>query len=78
MKCSVIRDLLPLYIDEVCSEDTKKLVAEHLAECEECRKTLEKMRKTVELPKLTEEEQKEAKTPFRLIQFLFVHMLCFL
>lgn len=68
MKCSVIKDLLPLYIDDICSKDTKKLVEGHLAECEECRKTLEEMRKTVELPKLTEEEQREAKMPFKLIQ----------
>ncbi|MBE6826877.1 MAG: zf-HC2 domain-containing protein [Ruminococcus sp.] len=41
--CTVIKDLLPLYADEVCSEDSRKMVAEHLADCPECRKTLEKM-----------------------------------
>ncbi len=41
--CTVIKDLLPLYADEVCSEDSRKMVAEHLADCSECRSTLEKM-----------------------------------
>ncbi len=53
--CDVIRDLLPLYIDDVCSEKSKLLVEEHLAECEECRYCLEDMKK--DLPKvLTPEE----------------------
>ena len=38
MKCEIIRDLIPLYLDKVCSEDSRKLVEEHLAECSECRK----------------------------------------
>lgn len=37
LSCDVINDLLPLYHDEVCSEDTRKLVEEHLNECEVCR-----------------------------------------
>ena len=32
MKCEIIRDLIPLYLDKVCSEDSRKLVEEHLAE----------------------------------------------
>lgn len=34
--CEVIKDLLPLYIDSVCSDESKILVSEHLDECEEC------------------------------------------
>ena len=29
MKCEIIRDLIPLYLDKVCSEDSRKLVEEH-------------------------------------------------
>ena len=45
--CDIIKDLLPLYADDVCTEESRKLVAEHLAECSECRKMLEKMGKGV-------------------------------
>ena len=41
--CEMIRDLLPLYVDGVCSELSKKTVSEHLAECMECAAELEKM-----------------------------------
>ena len=40
MNCDVIRDLLPLYADEVCSEASKALVEEHLQSCERCGKEL--------------------------------------
>lgn len=37
MDCNVIKDLLPLYIDECCSEESGKLIADHLKNCESCR-----------------------------------------
>lgn len=46
MKCSVIQDLLPSYVDDICSEDTKELVQEHVAECEQCKAKLEQMKNT--------------------------------
>ena len=38
--CSVIQDLLPLYCDGVCSEESKKLVQAHIADCETCAEEL--------------------------------------
>ena len=35
-KCGIVKDLLPLYADDVCTPESKKFVAEHLAECKEC------------------------------------------
>lgn len=46
MKCSVIQDLLPSYADDICSEDTKELVEEHVAECAQCKEKLEQMKNT--------------------------------
>lgn len=50
MKCNVIYDLLPLYLDNICSEETKHIVEEHLENCEECRKNLEYMKENMEIP----------------------------
>ena len=36
--CDLISDLLPLFKDDICSEATKKIVEEHLAECPKCKK----------------------------------------
>ncbi len=36
ISCEIIRDLLPLYHDGVCSMESRRLVEEHLTECESC------------------------------------------
>ena len=41
--CNIIEDLLPLYVDDMVSEDSRKLVEEHLKECPACRKMQEEM-----------------------------------
>ncbi|GLI83818.1 hypothetical protein ANABIO32_15150 [Rossellomorea marisflavi] len=42
--CRVIEDLLPLYHDDVCSEESRTLVEGHLSQCEACRNELQRMR----------------------------------
>ncbi len=44
MDCEVIRDLLPLYVEEIASEKSRMLVEEHLADCRECQKRMQQMR----------------------------------
>lgn len=39
--CSLIRDLLPLYIEKMDSEETHNLIKEHLSSCDSCKKELE-------------------------------------
>lgn len=41
--CNVIIDLLPLYNEDICSDETKDLVEEHLRSCEECRQLCEQL-----------------------------------
>lgn len=40
ISCEVIKDLLPLYHDGVCSDESKTTVDEHLAHCEKCKAEL--------------------------------------
>ena len=39
-ECSIIRDLLPLYIEEMVSADTVAFMEEHLEKCDTCRAEL--------------------------------------
>jgi len=41
--CAVVRDLLPLYAEKISSEETRELVEEHLAGCQDCRNLLDEM-----------------------------------
>ncbi len=43
MKCNIIQDLIPLYIDNCCCEDSKKEVEAHLNECSECKAVFDGM-----------------------------------
>lgn len=40
VSCEIIKDLLPLYHDDVCSEDSKKFVEQHVVKCEDCKSEL--------------------------------------
>ena len=35
--CNLIQDILPLYLDGVCSEESKAIVEQHLAGCPDCK-----------------------------------------
>lgn len=59
ISCEVIRDLLPLYHDGVCSNDTKKIVEEHLAICSDCREELQLISGEVILEKEPERRNEE-------------------
>ena len=37
LACKVIEDLLPLYCDGACTEETRALIETHLQECDSCR-----------------------------------------
>ena len=57
MKCCIVRDLLPGYVDGLNSEETDAEVKKHLEDCADCRKIYEQM--SAELPKATLPEKKE-------------------
>lgn len=79
--CDIIGDLMSLYIDDVCTEDTKEAVEEHIKKCSSCRTLFENMSAEIPIfiPEKTEAEL--AKKPFkklrlRFIFWLFFAMLC--
>ena len=43
ISCEIIKDLLPLYHDGVCSNDSKTMVEDHLAYCDSCKAELQSM-----------------------------------
>lgn len=61
MNCDVIKDLLPLYCDGVCSNETAKVVEEHLENCPACHALLDEMRQEPGIPAFIRPDvQKEA------------------
>lgn len=50
ISCNIIRDILPLYLDDVVSDDTKELVEEHLETCDACRMEADILGRNITLP----------------------------
>ena len=50
ISCDIIRDVLPLYLDGVVSNETKEMVEEHLKNCEACKREAAVMKQDVTLP----------------------------
>ena len=50
-ECNIIKDILPLYVEDMVSADTSAFVEEHLEKCAECRAELEDMKKSNGLEK---------------------------
>lgn len=42
--CGIVKDLIPSYLDGICSESSKRAVEEHVQECGECRDCLERLK----------------------------------
>lgn len=40
-ECNIVKDLLPLYVEELCSEDTREYVEKHLESCIECKESFQ-------------------------------------
>lgn len=56
--CTLVQDLLPLYIEQLTSKESDQLLQEHLADCEDCRNRESLLRSAVEA-RLAEQQQEE-------------------
>ena len=54
--CAVIQDLMVLYEDDVISAESRKLVEEHIQECEDCRILYEKRKAPLPDIKIEDED----------------------
>ena len=65
MNCNIIQDLLPLYRDGICSDESIQAVEEHLETCTDCRIAYEEMLKE---PVVTEPIRVEARQEARVLR----------
>lgn len=56
--CEIIRDLLPLYCDGVCSEASKRAVEEHVDECALCKAVYRDLSKDTDIRPINISEEK--------------------
>lgn len=63
--CYIVRDLLPLYMDGICSDESKQLVKKHLEQCEACKSNIENID---EIVKRSNEEDAFLYNPFNVLK----------
>ena len=56
-ECDTIRDLMPLVLDDVASENSKNMVTRHVEDCKECREYMDQL--IADLPTATAEEVRQ-------------------
>ena len=65
-ECRIVEDLIPLYAEELTNEEAAQFVENHVANCDHCRKLLERSRESVPT---TEEDAKAYKKALRKNRF---------
>lgn len=62
-ECYIVRDLLPSYIDQLCSEESKQFIEQHIVHCDSCARILDEMKEEfhvaeqVEMPVYIEQKK---------------------
>lgn len=70
--CSIIQDMIPLYIDKICSTQTQEMVAEHLETCEQCRQMLVQLEKPMPIKEAAEISEHDGKELYQNIRNSFM------
>lgn len=50
LDCNIVRDMLPLFVENLTSQESNTAIQQHLELCEDCRKYLENMQKPIDCP----------------------------
>ncbi len=69
ISCDIIKDLLPLYIDGVCSSDSIDIIEEHLKDCPHCEAELLNLQKDTDIkPEIDKDIDKAVKNANKKIK----------
>lgn len=52
MKCEIIKDLLPSYVDELTSNESNIEIEKHLESCSSCKKEFDKMKEDISIEQI--------------------------
>ena len=78
-ECKIVQDLMPLYVEELLSEESAEAVRSHTEKCEVCSKMLERCREP--MPQMKQDPKAYKKTMFwdavKIGSVLFIPLIVF-
>lgn len=72
--CEIVRDLIPLCVDDAASGSSVEFVNAHIAACPECRRVMESMGKPLQIPVSTS-LQMQSKKPFEKMKAILTRRM---
>lgn len=68
-ECSIIKDLLPLYVEDLVSGETRDFIEEHLSNCPECKAELDSLKEGTPLSSIEDNhtDKRDTAKPFKKI-----------
>lgn len=72
--CEIVKDLIPLCVDDAASASSVEFVNQHIASCPECRKVMENMQGTLRIP-ISTGEQLNGTKPFEKMRKLMTRKI---
>ncbi|MBR2387948.1 MAG: zf-HC2 domain-containing protein [Clostridia bacterium] len=68
-ECSIIKDLLPLYVEDMVSGETRDFIEEHLSNCPECKAELDSLKEGTPLSSIEDNhtDKRDTAKPFKKI-----------
>ena len=57
IKCEIVRDMIPSYLDQVLTEESRVLLDKHMAQCARCRQSAKEEEERRREERLTEQKR---------------------
>lgn len=73
-ECNLVSDLLPVYLDGKASEETKKLITNHIESCSECKEMYDAMSADVSVSK---EPKGQSRKKMRPLVKVIIGVICY-
>ena len=71
-ECNIVRDILPLYVEDIASEDTALFLQEHISVCSKCRAEYESMKNPDVITSIQKESTPLDAAPIKAIKKLLI------
>lgn len=73
-ECEIAKDLIPLCVDDAASPSSVEFVNRHISACADCRKVMENMKGSLQIP-ISTGEQLNGTKPFERMRRLLTHRI---